>query len=161
MTEYFNDPIARAQIQAPAIATMGDCPAWDAAVTAFVTTDIVARAHQEYGPLKQADGENTIEKDELDRQHGEGWHRRPEHEETWARLCAAGAAFDDALCKQFYTPMWEAQRQLVLTPAPSLAALVVKAAVMEWHEVWNDKNVEQDGAELLEAEARRLTGAGA
>lgn len=158
MTEYFNDPAARAQFQAQAISTMGVCPKWDAAITALVTTDIVARAHQEYGPLKRGLNDSDLEKEGLDHKHGAGWHRLPEHQEAWARICAAGAAFDDALCKQFYEPMWEAQRQVVLTPAPTLAALVVKAAVMEWHEVWNDRNVEQDGAELLEAEARRLSG---
>jgi len=161
MTEYFNDPAARAGFHAQAIATMGECPAWDAAITAFVTTDIVARAHQEFGPLKRARNDSDLEKDELDQKHGKGWHNLPEHQATWERLCAAGASYDDAISERYYSPMWEAQRRLVLTPAPTLAALVVKAAVMEWHEVWNDSAIEQDGAELLEVEARRLTGAGA
>lgn len=157
MTALWNEPIARALFQAQALATMGLDPDWDAAIAGYFVWDIKARADEEYGPLERESWARQHEKDEAEQRFGKDWRGHPEGRKIWERHLEWGARYDEARTRDFYNPMWAAHRRLVETPSPSLAAVAVKAAIIEWHEVWNDGGLEGDCVSILDADLKRLT----
>lgn len=147
-----------AQFGAQGLATMGVCPTWDRAVHNFVAADVLARAHEEFGPLTLNRIDTDLERKgmSLEARYGENWRNHPDGKPVWDQMVEAGNAYDAEFFKQFYAPFYAAQCQLARTPAPTLAAALFKAAVIEMHDVWNDPDLEESCIELIQADLARL-----
>lgn len=94
---------------------------------------------KEYGSIAQArataDGESRLRR-------------------NYERMAAVEKASSDA----YLLPLWKAMRDLVLTPAPDVAALRIKVDLIDKEEVWNDRLLEADCFELVRADIERLRG---
>lgn len=152
------DPMARAQFHAQVLATVGVDPEWDKAALNFLSWDLRGRAHGEYGPTELARQERDREKYDIEQRLGVNWRQHPEGKPVWERMLSEGSDFDDDMTKRLYEPMWESHRQLVGAPAPSMAAVIVKAAIIEIHEVWNDGVFARDCAAIIDDDLARLIG---
>lgn len=158
MTDLANDPIGRAQFHAQGLATIGLDPAWDRAVTEYIAADVRSRAHEEFGPL-------ALQKDDADlgtimagMRLGKDWRDTDEGRAIAHRFEDATAAYEASMEKDFYGPLWKAQRDLALAPAPSLPAAVWKAAAISLHEIWNDRTLETDLATVIDVDLARFAG---
>lgn len=159
MTCLHNDPLARSQFHAQAIATMGIDPAWDRAVTNYIACEIRGKADDHYGPDELASHDRQREADDLSQRLGPKWREHPEGVAISEAMTAESRRAEDDRSANFYTPMWESHRQLVAAPAPSLAAVALKAAIIELHEVWIDAVFEGDCIAILDADLARLSAA--
>lgn len=160
MTCLHNDPLARSQFHTQAIATMGIDPAWDRAVLNYIAYEIRAKADEHYGPDELASHDRQREADDLSQRLGPKWREHPEGRLISEAMTADSRRAEDDRSTNFYTPMWESCRQLVAVPAPSLAAVAFKAAIIELHEVWIDSLFEGDCIAVLDADLARLTSPG-
>jgi len=158
MTGLANDPIGRAQFHAQGIATMGLDPAWDRAVTAYIAADVRSRAHEEFGPLALRKDGADLETIMAAVRLGKDWRDAKEGIAIARNFDVASAAYEAGMEKDFYGPSWRAQRDLALTPAPSLSAASWKAAAISLHEIWNDRTLEDDLASVIDADLARFTG---
>jgi hypothetical protein len=157
MTDHpFNDAMVRGLFLAQATATMGLDPAWDRAVADYVARDLRSRAHEEFGPFVHRRNEQIVESSDLQRKHGEAWKDTTEGKPMWERHWEISKADDNAMREQFYEPLWESHRRLVKTPAPSLAAAVLKASIIELYEVWNDCTLLGDCIAIIDDDLARL-----
>lgn len=158
MSRAWSDTAMHVLFDAQGLATMGVCPTWDRAVHNFVAADVLARAHEEFGPLtlNRVDEDLERERVALEARYGEHWRNHPDGKPVWKRLVQAGEASDSEFFKQFYAPFYAAQCQLARTPAPTLAAALFKAAVIEAHDVWNDPDLEESCIDLIQADLARL-----
>lgn len=148
--------IERATFIAQGIATMGVDPKWDAAVTNYITWETRSRVQEEFGPIaRRREDDNSLSRD-LERKLGKGWRDHPEGRAHVERIYKAGLKDERELLKRFYEPFWEAQRHLVTTPAPSLAAAAFKMLVIQTEDVWLDGTFEGDCVEIIDADLARF-----
>lgn len=156
MSANWKDTVLHAQFNVQGLATMGVCPAWDSAMHNLIAADVLSRAHEQFGPLELA--RNARERDVMlmEQRLGKYWREHPEGKPVWDRLCELGTEDDRQMTERFYNALWDAQRQLALTPAPTLAAALYKAVVIEMHDVWNDAHLDADCIELLAADLARV-----
>lgn len=154
----FTDPYIRAQFLAIGGSTMGVDPAWDEAMREFLACDIRARAQEHFGPIIQRQEAHERHQMELEERLGRQWREHPEGRPIWELMQDDGVRGDAEIAERFYKPLWAAQVKLAMTPAPSLAAVVFKAALIEAQEVYNDVGMESDCIALLDADLARLGG---
>lgn len=157
MSTSWTDTVMHAQFNAQGLATMGVDPQWDRAVHNLVSADVLARAHEHFGPLELKRNEGQLQAMEAEHRLGKNWREHPEGKPFWETLCDEGTVNDQQMTELYYNALWEAQRQLALTPAPTLAAALFKAAVIEMNDVWNDSQIDADCIELIEADLARLS----
>jgi len=155
-TCLYNDPVARAQFHAQGLATVGLDPAWDAAVTAYIAADVRTEAYAEFGPLALEKEAADLDCSHAGFEYGKNWRDTAEGRAIAGRYEEASDALEAAMLERFYRPLWAAQRTLALTPAPSLAATVWKAAAIKLHESWNDPTLERNLAEAIGADLDRV-----
>lgn len=117
-----------------ALSTMGACPKWDAAVTAYLAADALVHAEGEYGALAKAS--EALFRKEIGR----------------PAMDAAERHWTDTYCR----PAWQAARTLSTTPAPSLSAALFKSLIIEKAEVWNDADMTEDCMSILRADFARV-----
>jgi hypothetical protein len=143
--------------QTLALSTLGSDSVWDARLTAYLSAQALQRAETDFGKLSEATDINEREIDRAREIHGADWRSSPE---ACARVevarIAANAAFEkwsSDLCE----PYWQATRELVLTPAPTLAAALLKAQVIRLDEAWNDREIERDCVGIIAEDMARFT----
>lgn len=158
MTCLFNDSIGHALFHAQGIATMGLDPAWDRAVSAYIAADVRSRAHEEFGPLAHRKSDADLDTIYAEMRLGKDWRNTDEGLAIARSFDDASAAYEAGMEKDFYSPLWKAQRDLALTPAPSLLAAVWKAAAISLHEIWNDRTLDTCLASAIDAELARFAG---
>ncbi|WP_298165119.1 hypothetical protein [Novosphingobium sp.] len=148
----------RSALTAQALATMGADSEWDRCLRAYLAWDTKVRAQTQYGAYDKAMEAGTLGRLDLESRFGKGWMRHPDAQGEFESIRAMEKDADDAFTLNFTVPFWKAARDLVLTPAPSLAAALFKAAVIEWEEVWNDSDMTADCVEILDADLARFVG---
>ncbi|MDE2597020.1 MAG: hypothetical protein KGL44_09095 [Sphingomonadales bacterium] len=148
----------RAAFTAQALATMGADPEWDRALTKFLTCEARARAQEEYGEWAQRNEAIVRSFALLEHRFGKDWKRHPDAAAEAAQLNADSRASDDRLQVGYFAPFWASQQELMTTPAPTLAAALFKAAMIELHDVWNAGEDDLAGFAIIEADLSRFTG---
>lgn len=147
----------RAAYNSLALSTLGACPIWDAAAKCFLAANCLQLADLDHGALAQASERSAQERIRLESLHGRNWREDPRARQATGRLVEAERAADDAWHKQFTEPFWKAIRDLVLVPAPTIAAAVFKADLIHAEEAWNDSAFEADCMQILQNDFARLT----
>lgn len=159
-----NDPMARMAFLLQAEATITDdfpdisgCrSAWNFAIRQFIAADLRARAQDEFGPHELARQDRDAVECLLKVKHGTKWAETAEGKLITDRHRAAMNASDQFLSEHFYEPHHIACRLVAMTPAPTLAAAIVKAAIVEIHETWHDPEMTGDTLAILDADIERF-----
>lgn len=148
----------RSIFTAQGLATMGIDPEWDRRVAAFLSWEARTNLQEEYGDIAQRCEVIGIDRMMLESQYGKAWHQHPEAQGELARIRNSETVENEKIDERYYRPFWQSQRDLVLTPAPALAAALFKATVAQVHEVWNDNAFDGDCAAIVEAELAQFCG---
>jgi len=146
----------RQHLTSLALASLGDCPRWDAAATAYLRAQELQWAFGEWGPLAQA----TDARGMAVLKHGDGWKNDPiaaaEIEALKKAEDEQQAIWEDSLLPDEYA----ATAAIARTPAPNAAAAVFKAQMIEVAELWNTPRFEDDCLQIVRDDFARLEGAG-
>ncbi|QCI92134.1 hypothetical protein [Novosphingobium sp. EMRT-2] len=153
-----HDIAARAAYATVALGTLGTCPIWDAAVSAYLCRLTLQNADAEFGSLAKSIDETTRLSMSMKQRHGERWCENPALADTRSRIAREDLAANDQWTDDFCRPLWRAANELAATPAPTLAAATFKALMIEYEEVWNDTNFSADCMDILQADFSRLAG---
>lgn len=157
MTDLANQA-HHATLRASAVATLGGSPAWDQVLSRYLACDALHTAMAEYGPLSQAHEARAWLAIELEKQHGKNWKDNLDAQARYAIADRAYQAADETYTADFLVPLWQAQRDLASTPAPTMAAAVFKAQLIEVEEVWNDNQFDLDCMQIVRDDFARLSG---
>lgn len=147
-----------AAFAAQGLATKGIDATWDKAVDAYLTTRALMQIDELCGPHLKFVSAMRERVDNLIHTYGKGWKLLPAMRATRDEISAAQAAEEERLVCEIYTPFWQAQRTLAVTPPPTLGAALWKAATIEIDETWNDATIPRDCAEILTEDFARLMG---
>lgn len=150
----------RLAMHAAALASLGACPVWDAAVHAYLAADALQHADLEYGDSGRTQERHFRERLALESKYGPAWRKHPEAEAERKRIFREGEESTDRWTERYCQPLWAAARSVASTPAPSMAAASFKAALIEAEEVWNDRDFNKDPMQILQADFDRLTDVG-
>ena len=151
----------RAATTTRALSTLGDCATWDAAVQIFLRCQALATASGEFGPYARAVDAFDHAKFSVEGKFGRNLR---DNAEAQAIMAVAKAAMTKAEIEQsetYYSPMWEAERNLVRTKPPTLNAALFKAELIEAEDVWNDTKLGADAFEIVTQDLARFEGEGA
>ena len=136
-----------------ALSTLGTCPRWDAALTAYLSAQELQHAFSEWGPKGQADNDCDAHRYE----HGTK-SLAPAAKAKSDRLKAEYKRQEEHWEKHLLPPMYEATRALLDVPAPNVAAAVFKATMIDVDEAWNDALYEADCYQIIRDDFARLEG---
>jgi hypothetical protein len=161
MSEATNAAV-RAAMTTRALSTLGTgSPEWDNALQEVLRLEAIYLSDLGFGSNARANEAFTHAKMAIEEKYGREWKLNPEaaaaSREAWKTLNQA----DEKQAREILRPLWDAQRQLMLTPAPTLNAALFKAELMEWAEIWNDSQLERDGFEIVAEELERFAEGGA
>ncbi|WP_066561006.1 hypothetical protein [Croceicoccus bisphenolivorans] len=151
------DTIAkRVALHGAALATLGTDPAWDKALRAYLRADALQQADLEFGETAKGQERRKLECIMLADRYGPEWRKHPGAEAERRRIFEEGEESDKRWTERFCKPYWRASRELALTPAPTIAAAMFKATMIESDEVWNDCDFPADCMEILQSDFARL-----
>lgn len=152
-----NSMTARLIFKQAALATVGIDAAWDKALQRYLRCETLYNASEAFGPMAKDQERHTLETIDIQAEYGRDWKGNVEamrrHEASFASLRAA----EDRQIRDFAQPFWRAAEELALTPAPTLAAAMFKAAVMEQDDVGNNRDFPADCMEVLQGDFARLS----
>lgn len=148
----------RCAYAAAAIATLGADPEWDERLTAYLRLDGLQYAHVEFGPLARANEANSLVCMDLQGKYGPRWKSNPEAIVLAEPSIEAAQTAEAVWTAEYCEPYWQAARDLVLTPAPTLLAALFKIRLIEWDELDNDGILNRDCFEIVVADMARLAG---
>lgn len=140
-----------------AIATMGACPVWDAAMSTYLAKLTLAEADMRYGAYATVEEEVYSARHSLATQHGKPFYELPK-EITTPNEAAEKKAYE-AWTANFVQPQWDAATALVGTPAPTLAAAVFKHKLIEREETPQWADLPFDCMDVLTADFSRIASA--
>lgn len=140
------------------LATMGASPAWDIAVTELLVWMARTRANERIGAMLDAEETFRLARHAIKAEHGYRWSDDRAARGKWTAAALTHTAAFDEHVERFYGPLWAAQRALVATPAPTLAAALFKARIAEQGEVWNDNEFTGDCPAIVDADLAKFLG---
>lgn len=139
-----------------ALATTGIDPTWDKALHAYLKADIIQHADIQFGEVGRAATQRQRERAEIHGKFGKDWQANDEaralERASYLRMQDADDHWGKTVCQTY----WRAGRELALTPAPTMAAIAYKAAVMEANELDNDTDFPGDCMAILRSDFARL-----
>jgi hypothetical protein len=141
---------------ARALATMGTDPAWDQAVTKFLRTDALYRTDETCGRYNDAREKAQRAEMQIEEEFGRNWRGIPAAQERWEPHFAVMREAEDQQAADFLRPLWQAQRELAQTPAPTLAAAIFKVELIEAEDVWNDYALEGNAFQIVADDFARV-----
>jgi hypothetical protein len=147
----------RAAYNSLALATLGACPVWDAATRRFLAANCLQQADLDYGALAKANEAGAYERMRLEGLYGKNWRDDLRARQAARSLAEADKAAEDEWHETFTKPYWQAIRDLVLVPAPTVSAAVFKADLIHAEEAWNDSGFAADCMQIITDDFARLT----
>lgn len=148
----------RTTTYAAALATMGVCPIWDAALSRFLAAHALAMADSGFGVVAEATREFDRERMRLEYQFGTDLAKdvraKQARDANFDKMQEAENVYSETYCK----PLWAAETALARTPAPSLAAALYKATMIEAQDVWFDVEDPAELVGIVAADLARFTG---
>lgn len=141
-----------------AIGTQGANAEWDKALLAYVSAFTRCTADSEFGPHAIAYEAFLDVRASLEATHGKDFLKSPDAAEINRIEYAKVQADEERMHKEHYSPMWKAARDLAKTPAPNLAAAAFKLTLIQREDLDNDKHMDREPMEIVEADFARLQG---
>lgn len=140
-------------IQSLALQALGACPKWDRAVLTYLHASTIAQAQSAWGPHAAALEAVEEQRGRPRCRHGRGWRA---HRELADEITARTCEIEEKAVREIWQPLWRASRELVATDAPTLAAALMKAEVIQKEDVANDSEFPGDCMQILQADFDRL-----
>lgn len=134
---------------------------WDRNLAAYQLAQLLIDADSGFGPLFFAQRAYYDERARIEAEYG-SWERAratPDGKARCDRAWQSMSAAEEAANNTRLYPCWSAIRDLVLKPAPDIAAVRLKVDLIAKEEVWNDRELEADCFKLVRADVERLQGA--
>jgi hypothetical protein len=156
MDNSTNMATLRAVRTSMALATLGTCREWDARLTTYLRADALAHADFAFGDYGKAYDQNGWERLRLEEAFGKNYRQHPAGAVEARAATEKMKAAEECRVAAFLNPLWEAERELALTPAPTLAAALFKMQLIEHQEVWNSTSMPRDGFEIVAEDFARL-----
>ena len=139
-------------------ATFTPCPDWNAKMKAYLHIDALARAYAEFGEGARLSDKWGWQDIRLQEQFGPNFRNIPEARAILSGRNEEVRDHEERTTERFFRPLWAAQRELALTPAPTIAAALFKADMIEASELSNDSLMERDCFEIVAEDFARLSG---
>lgn len=152
MTELSMSPRAA---HLPSIIATPD-PRWNAVAATYLLRDGLALADRNFGDYAKADVRFDHAKADIEAKHGRDFRASTEGSKSFDIIWADMKAAEGAQYENFLAPLWEAARQLALTPAPTISAIMFKIDVIRQEELDNDIYMTRDPMELVSEDMARL-----
>jgi len=142
--------------QTLALSTLGADPVWDARLTEYLSALTLVEADSDFGLLARTGEANTLKVMEAEHAFGPNWRSIPKAlvliEPSRKAAQDAESLWSDKYCE----PFWQAGRALALTPAPTIAAALLKTQVIKRDELDNDSKMTRDPFEIVAEDMARL-----
>jgi hypothetical protein len=137
-----------------AVQSLGSCPRWDAALTAYLRAQELQWGFAEWGPMGQTNNDAEMAKIG----YGPGWQQDPVATAKIDPLVRSHQAEHDRWEADYLSAVYEASSIIATTPAPNVAAAVFKAQLIEIEEIWNAKDFHHDCMKIIADDFARLEG---
>ena len=147
-------PAAKSAVASP----HADRAEWDRKMAAFLRADALTRAYDDFGEGQRVNDEHDRQNLLLEEKYGPGFRSHPQARATLDAQTPRFLQMEEDKSERFYRPLWKAQRELVLTPAPDLAAALFKVELINVAEIWNDNQMPRDCFEIVAEDMARLAG---
>lgn len=135
--------------------------AWNRAVAKFVRCAALAEADKVFGAYSMSDCDFEALKSDLEYEFGKNYQAIPEakarHDEGFKLIVAA----EERRIKEVLSPLWEAEKELAMTPAPTLKAVLFKIEFIRRHDLWQDLAFPEPAMAGIVDDLARLTEGGA
>lgn len=138
-----------------ALATMGVDPEWDRKLSAYLRLDTLQHADAEFGANAAANERFTLDGMLLESKYGENYRVRPECRQIVHEGDEVYNAAEKAWQTKFLEPFWQATHELALTPAPTLAAALLKVAMIDREDLGR-VNMPRDLMEVVTEDMNRV-----
>lgn len=133
----------RAAYTAQALATMGSCPIWDAALADYLRKEALDFADYEFGKMNVARETAGLEELRLAEKYGKCWLRNAEARAEWQPSFEVLMRAEDEYRDNFSEPHWDAARRLMEANAPTLAAALFKVMMIQREELEREGEVDE------------------
>lgn len=146
-------PAAGAAVVSPASVDRAE---WDFRMADYLRLDGLYRAAVEFGPYGKADENAANMIANLQMKYGINFRLYPEAKEQAEKAYRDRQRVEDAVFEQYLVPLLKAQRLLVVTPAPDLAAALFKIELIREENLHDDPDLTKDCFTLVEQDMARL-----
>lgn len=139
---------------------MNDVTAWRAALAEWQRARALMDAFYDIGPMYRASEDWRLGRQDLVDTYGsiDNAKQDPAGAQEFERIWSHHKSWEDRQ-EEFYGPADEAARQLILTPAPDLDAILVKIDVTKKHELHFENEMGGEPWDIISAELRAIGGA--
>lgn len=130
---------------------------WDRRMADYLRADLMVRADAEYGPFSETMAAHHACARNLKAEYGPFFRDQPDALAKFRdSLSQVRAAEEEQLA--LLQPLWSAQRALLCTPAPDLAAAIFKHELVAREDLKCDGELERDPFDIIAADVARLAG---
>ncbi|MGZ5782839.1 MAG: hypothetical protein ACXWI3_05680 [Croceibacterium sp.] len=143
--------------QALPLLSTGDV-GWDNRLAGYLRLEALAYADIQFGAYREFDDADAMERILLEEKYGRNWRNHPEAAVRVEALSAAMIAAERKREVGFLEPHWSAARSLAVTPAPSLAAALLKVELIDFEDLGRDGLMPRDAWEVVAEDMDRFAG---
>lgn len=145
-----------AVIATQGLGTMGVDPEWDHRVAEYLKRRTLFYADARFGSSAAVEEGTLLARVSLEQRYGRDYRNDPAAATELAKLDAVRAASDIRQHEEYTSPYWQAARNLATCPAPTLAAALFKAQIIDTDELWNDTHFKGDCMAIVSEDMNRL-----
>ncbi len=146
----------RSSYVAQALATMGVDPEWDKRLTAYLTAECLAFADLEFGVMADALEKEARARVHIQMEFGKNFAQNPEAVARYKEAQRETGVVEKARTSQYLTPYWAAAKDLMHTPAPTLAAALFKSNMIFKEDLFCEPGIGQLAMGVLASDFHRL-----
>lgn len=131
---------------------------WNAAAASYFLRDGLALADRTFGEYAKATVAFDHAKADIEATYGRDYRASDEGSNAFEPIWETMKAAVEAQYQNYLAPLWQAARDLALTPAPTLPAALFKVEVIRHEELDNDIYMTRDPMEVIAEDMARLAG---
>lgn len=146
----------RAAVTTQALGTMGVDPEWDRLMGKYLAAEALYFADNDFGPRYHASNEYQLLTMMFTGRHGPNWRADRQSRDRADAAHEEMSKVEEASDERFLYPFWQAARELVKYPAPTLPAALFKVNLIHAEEVWNDSRMDADCMQIVTEDMARL-----
>lgn len=156
MTSAVETIAQRSAYVAQALATMGADPEWDRRLTVYLTAECLSFADMEFGVMADALEKEARARIHLQAEFGKHFAQNPEASARFKEAQRETGIADEARASQYLKPHWAAAKDLMHTPAPTLAAALFKSNMIAREELFCEAGIGPLAMGVLASDFHRL-----
>lgn len=146
----------RSSYVAQALATMGVDPEWDKRLTAYLTAECLAFSDLEFGVAAEGFEKFQRSKMHIESEFGKNFAQNPHAKALFSEAMREVSTVEDARIQQYLTPYWATAKDLMHTPAPTLAAALFKSNMIFKEDLFCEAGIGPLAMGVLASDFHRL-----